>query len=104
MGGVRFVETGDHAVHRAQRPPRTDHEIGPTLASGRRSPDVGDRLERAYDRRSDGDDTMTCSFRRVDALGGLWWNAIDLLVGWFVIFQARDARVEQQRRDLNPAG
>ena len=100
---LRFVEASDHAVHRAQRSSGTNHEIGPTLARGDPSPDVGDGLESAHDRRADGNDSMTRALRGVDAVGRLRRHAIELLIRWFVIFEARHARVQQQRRDLNAA-
>ena len=61
MRGVRLVQSGDEPVDRPQRPIWRDHEARPAFARLTSFLFVGHGLERANDRRADGDDAMSAA-------------------------------------------
>ena len=95
------VKTGDHPGDRAQRPVGRDDEARPAFTGRRLAPLVRHGLQRTHDRRPDGHDPAAGATRGVDTLGLSPSRGI-LLVRRLVILQARDAGVQQQRRDRTP--
>src|SRR5262245_35708114 len=98
MGRTRFMQAGDQARHRPERPIRRDDEIRPTLAWRCRRTLVRHRLERADDRRPDGEDTTAFAPCGIDAFGGVARHAVVLLVWRLVILLTCDAGMQDDRR------
>src|SRR5918997_4855939 len=104
VGGARLVQAGQHRVHGSNATLWRDDQARPAFAWVRGAVRFCDGFESPHDGRPDRDDSPARRARRVYQAGGLGWYAVELLVGRLVIFEAGDAGVQDQRRDLEAAG
>src|SRR5918997_2226264 len=104
VGGAWLVQAGQHRVHGPDATLWRDDQARPAFAGVRGAVRFCDGFERPHDGRPDRDDSPVRRARRIYQAGGLGWYAVELLVGWLVIFEAGDASVQEQGRYLDAAG
>ena len=88
---ARLVQAGEHRAHGPDGALGRDDQPGPALAGVCDPILVRDGFERPHGRRTYRDDAPARRARRVYQAGGIGRDAVELLVGGLVIFEAGDA-------------
>jgi hypothetical protein len=99
--GAGLVEAGDQGVHRAYAAPWGDDEPGPALAGVYEPAPVGYCLQGPNPGRANRNDLLAGSTRGAYESSGLQRDAVELLIRRLVVFEAGNAGVQYERRDLH---
>ncbi len=101
MAGLRFVQASQQPVDGMDAALRRNDEIRPAFARMDGSFRVGHRLQRTHNGCADRDDPFTVGVCGIHQTSGFRRDTIIFVVGRLVIFQAGDAGMEDQRRNLH---
>src|SRR5919201_5189722 len=103
MRRVRGVQSGEQTVHGAHTAILGDREIGPSVTGAYAAIVVRDRLQRAYDSRSDGNDPCADGAGVVDGPRRGQRDLIPLRVRRLVDLETRYPGMQYDGRDPNPS-